>query len=101
MRYTVRVSYVDVLGYIWMPHALCSMRYTLSGYDLAVICAAGEEDVITRDGLAQWLTSHTGDFSQIIDFRASIEYGDRTLDFNWSSEENEVRYLDTIATEDY
>lgn len=99
MRYTVSLSYVDVLGYIWMPHALCSTRITLSAYDLGNI--ADEGGNITREDVEQWLTMHTGDFSNVVDFNASIEWNGETLDFPWSTEENECAYFDTVGECEY
>ena len=97
MRYMVRTSYVNVLGYIWLPHALCSTRIKLSGYDIENM--RDDEGVITRDSVDQWLAMNAGDFSQIVDFEASIEDGDETIDLPFASEENECAYLDTISEE--
>src|SRR6266568_3805028 len=96
-RYTVRHSYIDVLGYIWMPHALCSQRKELSGYDLENMSRDNE---ITRHDVEMWLTMNSGDFSEVVDFSASIEWHDKTLDFPWLSEETEMQYFDTIAESD-
>ncbi len=95
MRYIVRRSYVDVLGYIWMPHALCSLHVPCDGH--AIENMRDNAGHITRDSIADWLTRNTGDFQSVEDFSASIEDGDETLDFPWSSEENECRYLDTLG----
>ncbi len=97
-RYTVRESYIDVLGYIWMPHALCSLHIDVSAYDLSNM--TDTEGHVTRESVEQWLTMHSGDFSEVVDFSASLEVGDETLDFPWSSEETEMQYLDTIAEPD-
>lgn len=93
MRYQVSVSYVDVLGYIWMPHGLGSQRLKLSAYDLDNIQNDG---AITREDVEQWLTMHTGDFSNVVDFNASIEWNGETLDFPWTTEDNEMAYCDTL-----
>jgi hypothetical protein len=95
MRYIVRKSYVIILGYIWMPHVLCSLRVDLSSYDLENM--RDEDGHITRESIEQWLTAHSGDFSEVVDFSASIEDGDHTLDFPWSSEETQCQYFDTLA----
>src|SRR5690348_11532676 len=83
----VRVAYVDVLGTIWMPAVMASMRIKLSDYDLENI---GE---FTRENVEQWLCTHAGDFQAVKDFRA--ECGE--LEIPWSTEENEMEYFDTIA----
>lgn len=97
MRYTVRLSYIDVLGYIWMPNALCSLRITLTAFDLDNM--REPDGLITRESIADWLTVHTGDFREVVDFSASIEDGNVTVDFPWSSKENEMLYFDTVNEE--
>lgn len=86
----VRRAYVIVLGRIWMPNCLASLRIDLRDYDLENI---GE---FTRDNVEQWLTSHSGDFSSVVDFTA--ECGNTRIE--WESEENELAYLDTLPSED-
>ena len=34
MRYTVRESYVNVIGQIWMPSTTGATRYNLTGHDI-------------------------------------------------------------------
>lgn len=95
MRYQVRKSIVDVVGHIWMPNTVCSLHKTLSGYDLENM--RDEDGNITRDSLEQWLCMNTGDFQDIIDFSASIEDGDKTIDIPWLTEDGEMQYLDTLG----
>ncbi len=95
MKYLVRKSVVDVVGRIWMPQAVCSLRITMSQYDLDN--ARDDDGKITRDSLELWLMTHTGDFSQIIDWQASIEDGSETLEFPFSTEDGESQYLNTIS----
>lgn len=97
-RYTVRVSYIDVLGTLWMPHAEASMRIRVDSY--ARENMRDDDGHITRESVEDWLTSHAGDFSSVIDFTASIEDGEETIEIPWSSEENECRYLDTLPSEE-
>lgn len=94
MKYLTRKSYVDVVGKIWMPAVTCSMRYPLSQHDVENIRGYGEGK-ISRDGLEQWLTCHSGDFQSLQDFSASIEDGENTLTFPWTSEDGELAYMDT------
>lgn len=100
MKYLVKKSFVDVIGYIWMPHnQICSYRYDLSIYDIEIIKYKHGE--ITRATIEDWLSSHAGDFSSIEDFKASIEDGDETLDFGWAKgEESEMKYQDTFPDEE-
>ena len=98
MRYVVRLSYVDVVGFIWQPGCgPCSMRYELDDY--AIGNMRNDDGTITRDSVEQWLTSHSGDFSRLLDFRASIEDGDKTVEIDFATEDGENAYLDTIGDE--
>lgn len=100
MRYVIRRSFVIVLGRIWWPMgAVCSLEKTLSAYDVENMRDC-EDGVITRDSVDRWVSMNSGDFSEIVDWSASIEDGDSTLDFPWSSEENEIAYLDTMCDEE-
>ena len=96
-RYLVRHSYVDIIGGIWMPYgAVCAMRKDLNSYDIENIKAHGDGE-ITRDGLDQWLTCNSGDFSSVKDFRASIEDGNTTIDIPFEhGEESEFTYQDCM-----
>lgn len=72
--------------------ALCAQDMELSSYDVGSI---GEP--ITRETVAEWLSTHSGDFSEVIDFEASIETRDgETVNVPWSSDENEMQYLDCM-----
>lgn len=86
----VRVAYVDVLGRIWMPATLASLRIDLRDYDLENI---GE---FTRENVEQWLCTHAGDFQSVKDFHAVC--GD--VDIPWSSEETECEYYDTLSQDE-
>ena len=96
-RYTVRHSYVNIIGGIWMPYgAQCAMRKDLTSYDIKNIRACGDGE-ITRDGLEDWLTANSGDFSSVDDFRASIEDGDQTIEIAWAKgEDSEITYSDCM-----
>lgn len=83
----VRIAYVRILGKPWMSRCDVSMDVNLSDHDLENI---GE---FTRDNVEQWLTSHSGDFSEVTDFTAVCG----ETEIPWSSEENEMAYLDTIS----
>ena len=80
--YTVRTRDVMVLGHIWQPWTeLCAMHYTLP------------KDVdATREAIQNWLDTHAGDFSHIVDFAASIE----DVEIPWSDEDNEMCYNDIM-----
>ena len=96
-RYLVRHSYVDIIGGIWWPFgAMCAMRKDLSPYDIANIKAYDEDNKITRDGLDLWLTSNSGDFSSLKDFRASVEDGNDTVDIPFADMASEDTYTDCM-----
>lgn len=95
MRYTVRVSYVTVVGKIWMPAVTCGQRITLRDYDIENM--RDDDGHITRDSVEQWLTTNAGDFRTIEDFAASIEDGDQTIDIPWATEEGEYAYIDATS----
>jgi len=108
MKQLIRTSYVVVLGKLWMPRADASLRVNLSDYDIENIRGysnrdADDSDVpnlpLTREGVALWLDTHAGDFSEVTDFSASIEdpRDDATVTFDWSSEDSEMAYNDTLG----
>ena len=105
-RYLVRVSYVIILGKIWMPMAPASLRKELSSYDVDNIrgysrhLSGDPNGPITREGLEHWLMLNSGDFSSVDDFTASIEDGDQTRDFPWANDDSEIAYLDTLPEEE-
>jgi hypothetical protein len=90
MRYTVRESYVNVIGQIWMPSTTGATRYNLTGYDIEN--ARGDDGQITRESVQVWLDGHAGDFASVTDFEASIEDGDSTVGIPWADEESELTY---------
>lgn len=97
MKYTVKASYVDVVGRLWMG-GKASLRINLSGHDLENM--RDDDGQITRETVEQWLSTHSGDFQHTIDFSASIEDGDKSLDFPFATEEGEMDYLDTFPVEE-
>jgi len=90
MKYTMRVSYVDVVGNGWMPRCPMATRYTLTSSD--VDNARDDEGKITRESVELWLGSHSGDFSSVTDFSASLEDGEATVDIPWAEEDNELEF---------
>lgn len=96
MKYTVRKSIIHIVGGIWWPMgAICSMTKTLSSYD--VENCRDEDGQITRESVARWVRLNSGDFSSVKDFWASIEDGDKTVEFDWATEDGEMAYYDSIS----
>lgn len=94
MKYTVCKSMVYILGGVWWPMgALCGQVKELNKFD--VENCRDKKGKITRKSLERWLNVHAGDFSSIKDFSASIEDGNKTIEFPWTSEENEMDFIDT------
>ena len=63
---TITIRRIDVIGSIWMPASLCAMTYDLKQSDVDNI---GE---LTRENVAKWLSTNSGDFQSIQDFRVDI-----------------------------
>ena len=83
----VRRAHVAVLGYIWLPNNVpCAQTIELSDYDLKNIGR------FTRANVADWLSTHAGDFSHILDFEARC--GKKYI--KWASEDNEATYISCI-----
>jgi hypothetical protein len=97
MIYTVKKSFIHVLGYIWMPSVQCSQRIDLRQYDIDNM--RNDEGTITRDDVENWLGSNAGDFSSITDFYASIEDGNTSIEIAWNDEENEFTFNDNMYAE--
>lgn len=92
MKYLVKKSFIQVLGYIWMPNTLASYEYPLTASD--VENAKDDEGKLTRESVESWLAFHSGDFRLIEDFSADLEDGETSVVFDWSKEENENIYND-------
>lgn len=104
-RYLVRKSYINVVGTIWMPAVPASLRIDLREYDIENMRQEArfrndDDPTITREVVEYWLSLHSGDFQDVIDFEASIEDGDQTLDFPFASEEGESAYLETVSCDE-
>ena len=73
------------------------MTYTVRPDDLrdADITPSSEGE-ITRESVQRWIDTHTGDFSLIVDWSASIEDGGETIEFPWQDEESEFVFNDCV-----
>ena len=98
MRYLVVKSEIRVIGRIWQPGiGLCAMSYNPRADDLRdVDIVPATEGPITRDSVQSWIDTHSGDFSEIVDWSAEIEDGDETITFDWQDEDNEMAYFDAM-----
>ena len=101
MRYVVSESVVEVIGSIWWPYgATCAMTYKLSSYDIDN--ATDENRKVTRESVDRWVSTNTGDFSEVIDWSASIEPGDgsKTVELPWQDENSEMIFIDCMSEPD-
>lgn len=91
MKYTVAINKINVLGYIWMPHALCAQVLKPTAYDRENM--RDDAGKITRESVQRWLDTNAGDFSHIVDFAVSL---DEELESDFTSEENEMAWRDAM-----
>jgi hypothetical protein len=94
MRYTVRKSIVQIVGYLWMPQCKAATEQSVSSYDIENM--TDDDGNVTRDSVEQWVMTHSGDFSSVIDFRADLEVGDKTIVIDWEKEESECDFADCM-----
>jgi len=95
MKYTVRKSIINIVGGIWMPYgAKAATTIECSQYDVENM--RDDDGKVTRESVEQWLTTHSGDFSSVIDFSASLEDENDTVEIPWQDEENEMAFCDCM-----
>ena len=88
--FTVERNWIEVVGYIWMPSdVLCASEIAVGEWEIEQI---GE---LTRENIESWLGSHTGDFSEVVDFSPHI----KDFEPGWENEEHEVNYSDCMNPE--
>ena len=85
MRVVTIVSEVRIIGYGWYGQKI-AMVDRLSSQELKQILdyCGGK---YSREGVEQWLSLHSGDFQNIVDFAITI--GDNEFDSDWTDEESE------------
>ena len=100
MRYTVSVSEVQILGHLWWPMSpLAAMHKRLDAYDVQHVKEWARElgePEITRESVEQWLSCNSADFSEVIDFAASLEVNGRTVEIPWADEAHECDFNDCM-----
>jgi hypothetical protein len=99
MKETIMRSYsfINVLGYLWMPQIKAAQYKALRQYDIDNM--TDESGNITRESVDLWLSKNAGDFSSIIDFHADIETNKGNILIAWENEENEYVYGDCMNDE--
>ena len=72
-----------------------SYIYELSDYDVSNLSGIHDgKSIIDRGTVEYWLSTNAGDFQSIIDFSASLEVGDETINIPWADEDNELYFDD-------
>lgn len=89
MKHVQIISFIQIVGKLWMG-GVAATQQTLSKYDVENM--TDENGNITRESVDEWLNSHSGDFSIVIDFRADLETGEKNVIVEWENEENELIY---------
>lgn len=88
-------SFIQAIGPIWTPNATGATQYNLTHSDIENMGG------ITRESIDEWLSTHSGDFRSVTDFRADIELPDgRNVIIEWENEESEFIYSDCMYSED-
>lgn len=95
--YVIHKSTIDVIGNIWQPGVgTCAITYEPNFHDVKNMYADVGGTYLTRESVERWLLLHSGDFSHVEDFRASIWDGERDWDFDFASEESELTFNDCM-----
>jgi len=83
MRYTVVESILQVIGEPW-GGGTGTYQYTLKPKDLLQMKRDG---VFRRELISSWANSqlNTGDFANVLDWRAEIEDEGFTFEFEWTN----------------
>ena len=88
--FTTERHWIEVVGYIWLPNnVICAQEIKIEKSEIEQI---GE---LTRENVESWLGSHTGDFSEIVDFSPHI----KDFEPGWKNEEHEIEYSDCMYSE--
>jgi hypothetical protein len=110
MRYTVVCSKIDIIGRLWQPGFTGAMSHTLpdqakyvkgrqyvtkaaSEYTTADDLTRGT-GTITRETIEDWVNVNSGDFAEVLDFRASVAVGDEDIIIDWADPESEAIFAD-------
>ena len=91
MQYLTTKNIIQVIGKIWMPNSTCAMEYTLNKSDLEQYGIDLQNP--TKESIERWISTNTGDFSSIEDFRADIG-ANKVID--WTNPESEYIFSDCM-----
>jgi len=94
MRYTVIKSTASIVGKGWYGQTIAT-EIELSDYDVQAM--SNEDGSYDRDSVERWLLlSLTDDFMDVTDFSVTLEIGDETIEFPWSSDSCEWDFIDCL-----
>jgi hypothetical protein len=96
-RYTRVYSVIRVVGHLWQPGFTAAQDVSVDARALDQIKNGRPLTEVTRDDVADWLTTHTGDFSAILDFQAEFSEGAVDHVLSWASEDSEFTYTDCMC----
>jgi hypothetical protein len=111
----MRIDYhIQVVGYLWLPRDLAAIDMNITESEWNVVDTDFKN--LTLEQIEHYIITHTGDFSEIIDFTVEkcevgspyTEDGEDgwknvTNSFrytqmkDWDTEENQIKYLDCNA----
>lgn len=91
-----KISFILVLGKLWMPGCSAAQRIPVDARDLESMTDDGQ---ITHDSVESWLYTHAGDFSSITDFYADLEPREGNVLIDWAEEESEYAFNDAMYPE--
>lgn len=86
MKFTIEQNWIDVLGMIWMPNCKATQQIMISRHDIENM--TDDYGQVTRDSVGNWLSTHAGNFSRIIDFHAVVNDDE----IPWGSKDNEIDF---------
>lgn len=96
-RHTNEWSEIKVIGAIWQPgFDHCAQKYTIPRHELNNMLQAAEKTHIgslRREDLEPWVGSHTGDFSIIQDWSASLSMDGSDKEIPWEKPESAEHYF--------
>lgn len=90
-------SFVNVIGKGWYNQTIAT-TYNVTDSDVENV--RDDSGNITRESVALWLDSHSGDFQSVDDFSASLSLADGSdYEFGFADLENELAFNDCMYSE--
>lgn len=93
MRYTVTKQRVQIVGRLWLG-GTAAMDKDLTAYDMANLGDASD-----RAAVQAWVDTHSGDFQEVIDWRADFHVGAAHVLHEWKDADSECTYSDCMNGE--